>query len=212
MSNDPLKMLMGRYRREILGTVLSCPDQAFRVRELQRLTGVPVGSLSRELALLEKGGLLRRRVHEGRVVYCVNPDYPVLPELTELFATSYGVPAKPLQGVAEAGASASYKQDTLKFSRPALARACQKYHVKRLSLFGSVARGDARADSDVDVLVEFVGKRRPGLRGMADFKRLLSGIFPGRDVDLVTAGALENPYRRKLIKKDMEVLYEERGT
>ena len=31
------------------------------------------------------------------------------------------------------------------------------FGVKRLAVFGSVARGDARPDSDIDVLVEFAG-------------------------------------------------------
>ncbi|MEY4730367.1 MAG: hypothetical protein RL020_1525, partial [Pseudomonadota bacterium] len=33
----------------------------------------------------------------------------------------------------------------------------RRFHVKQLALFGSTARGDAREDSDVDVLVDFVG-------------------------------------------------------
>jgi hypothetical protein len=36
-----------------------------------------------------------------------------------------------------------------------LAAFCQRWHIRRLWLFGSVLRGDFRPDSDVDVLVEF---------------------------------------------------------
>ena len=32
---------------------------------------------------------------------------------------------------------------------------CRRYGVRRLGLFGSVARGEERADSDIDFLVEF---------------------------------------------------------
>jgi len=39
--------------------------------------------------------------------------------------------------------------------REALAALCQRHHIQRLSLFGSVLKGTARQDSDVDLLVEF---------------------------------------------------------
>ena len=37
-----------------------------------------------------------------------------------------------------------------------LADLCRRYRVRELSLFGSAARGDMRADSDIDMLVEFL--------------------------------------------------------
>ena len=40
---------------------------------------------------------------------------------------------------------------------------CKRHHIRRLSLFGSVLRGDFRPDSDVDVLVEFAPGFVPGL-------------------------------------------------
>jgi predicted nucleotidyltransferase len=48
--------------------------------------------------------------------------------------------------------------------RNGLAALCRRHHVRRLALFGSVLRGGARPDSDVDVLVEFEPGRAPGLR------------------------------------------------
>jgi hypothetical protein len=44
-----------------------------------------------------------------------------------------------------------------------LAALCRRYHVATLELFGSQAKGTARPDSDVDLLVTFVGDRTPGL-------------------------------------------------
>jgi predicted nucleotidyltransferase len=60
--------------------------------------------------------------------------------------------------------------------------------VRRIALFGSLARGEANADSDVDVLVEFEpgGKSFDRFLALSD---LLEQIL-GRRVDLVTTEAL----------------------
>jgi predicted nucleotidyltransferase len=50
-----------------------------------------------------------------------------------------------------------------KIDTEALAELCQRYHVRDLSLFGSVLRDDFRNDSDVDVLVEFEPEAPVGL-------------------------------------------------
>jgi hypothetical protein len=63
--------------------------------------------------------------------------------------------------------------------------------VRRIALFGSMARGEANADSDVDLLVEFEagGKSFDRFMALSDFlERLL-----GRRVELVTTEAL-SPY------------------
>jgi len=60
--------------------------------------------------------------------------------------------------------------------------------VKRLALFGSLARDEARPDSDVDVLVEFVD--RPTFDGYMDLKFYLEELF-GRPVDLATPRSLK---------------------
>jgi predicted nucleotidyltransferase len=62
-----------------------------------------------------------------------------------------------------------------------------KYHVKTLALFGSVARDDARPDSDVDVLVEFDGPAT--FDAYVDLKFFLEDLLQRR-VDLVTRKAL----------------------
>ena len=63
--------------------------------------------------------------------------------------------------------------------------------VRRIALFGSLARGEANADSDVDLLVEFEpgGKSFDRFLALAD---LLEHLL-GRHVDLVTTEAL-SPY------------------
>ena len=57
--------------------------------------------------------------------------------------------------------------------------------VQRLSLFGSVARGDAGPESDVDLAVKIDRRRRIGLFGFAVLRERIEDLL-GRDVDLVS--------------------------
>ncbi len=97
--------------------------------------------------------------------------------------------------------------DRINVSRSALAALCQRHHIKKLSLFGSAARGEARPDSDVDLLVEFETNNAPSLGGMVDIQQEFSRLLGGKKVDLVTASVLRNPYRRAQIQKELELLY-----
>jgi hypothetical protein len=67
-------------------------------------------------------------------------------------------------------------------------QAARRHGVDSLFVFGSMARGEARPDSDVDILVEFV--RPTGLFAFVRLKRDLEAIL-GRPVDLVTREALK---------------------
>jgi predicted nucleotidyltransferase len=76
--------------------------------------------------------------------------------------------------------------------------------VQRLALFGSVQRGAARADSDVDLLVEF----RPGEETFDHFVSLadlLVGLL-GRRVELVTPESLSPFLKPYIIAQASDVL------
>jgi len=74
------------------------------------------------------------------------------------------------------------------------------------SLFGSVLRDDFRSDSDIDVLLSFEENSTWGLYDLVDMKDELQAIF-GRKVDLVEKEAIRNPYRRRSMLTEQEVLY-----
>ena len=88
----------------------------------------------------------------------------------------------------------------LSFDRDALAALCRQHHILRLSLFGSVLKGTARADSDVDLLVEFVPGKEPGLLGLAAIEAELSALLGGRPVDLRTAQDLSAHFRGEVLR------------
>jgi len=74
------------------------------------------------------------------------------------------------------------------------------------SLFGSVLRDDFRSDSDIDVLLSFEENSAWSLYDLVEMKDELEIIF-GREVDLVEKEAIRNPYRRRSMLMEQEVLY-----
>lgn len=77
--------------------------------------------------------------------------------------------------------------------------------VRSLAVFGSVARGEAGEQSDVDLLVEFEPESRIGLFAFVDLRDYLSRLL-GRPVDLVTREALHKRMRSRILQ---EAIYAE---
>jgi uncharacterized protein len=73
-------------------------------------------------------------------------------------------------------------------------------------VFGSVARGEAKKDSDVDILVRF--KKPTSLLGIIHLERIISEKL-GREVDLVTENSL-SPLIKKDVFRDLKPIYGER--
>lgn len=86
----------------------------------------------------------------------------------------------------------------------ALTEICRRFHVRELSLFGSVLRDDFREDSDIDVLVEYEPEAKVSLFDMSDLRYELEELF-GRDVDLVEKPGLK-PLIRDNVLTSAEVL------
>ncbi len=78
--------------------------------------------------------------------------------------------------------------------------------VEYIGVFGSVARGQARPDSDVDILVKFTGPATFAAYLNLD-KSLRQSL--GRDIDLVTEGAV-NKFLRPQIERDLKLIYGKR--
>lgn len=92
------------------------------------------------------------------------------------------------------------EKDKLSISPQELARLCERYHIRKLALFGSVLRDDFSPESDVDVLVEFEEGHTPGL-DFIDIQDDLSKLMGGREVDLVTPKFLNYRIRDRVLKE-----------
>jgi len=95
----------------------------------------------------------------------------------------------------------------LPFAPDALADVCRRYHIRRLSLFGSTLKGTARPDSDIDLLVEFERDATPSFFDLANIEQELSALLGGRRVDLRTPQDLSRYFRDEVVR-EAEVQYE----
>ena len=80
-----------------------------------------------------------------------------------------------------------------------------RHGIKRASVFGSVARGDDRPDSDVDVLVE-LGERPMGMFAYMGLIEEMEETL-GRKVDLVTKDSA-NKFLKPYIQTNLKTIYE----
>lgn len=93
------------------------------------------------------------------------------------------------------------------FPEDQIADFCRRHDVARLSLFGSILRDPTpeggygfRPTSDVDVLVEFLPGRTPGLLAFSGMQLELSRLI-GRDVDLRTPLDLSRYFRDEVLRE-----------
>lgn len=77
----------------------------------------------------------------------------------------------------------------------------KQYGVKSIALFGSVARGEGKSESDIDLLVEFdSASSNIGLFAFVRLQHRLQELL-GRRVDLVTPKALKRQLRDRILKE-----------
>ncbi|MBC7802670.1 MAG: nucleotidyltransferase domain-containing protein [Candidatus Parcubacteria bacterium] len=201
------QLLFGSYRHRVLSLLFLRPGDRFHVRMISRLTGIPAGSLHRELRVLSEAGLLNAERVGNQIHYSANESSPVFHELAAVLDKTAGAP--PTLQQAAAGYAVEPPAGTLAIPELELAAACRRYKVKKMALFGSAARGELRPDSDVDLLVEFKPMQGPSLWGLVDMQDALSPLFGGRPVHIASPGILNNPHRRQTIERDLKVLYGE---
>lgn len=86
----------------------------------------------------------------------------------------------------------------LKEKREEILHIAARHGVGKIRVFGSVARGEAGENSDIDLLIEVTGPITPWFPGglVAELQELL-----GRRVDVVEADALREPFRKEVVKE-----------
>jgi predicted nucleotidyltransferase len=84
-----------------------------------------------------------------------------------------------------------------------LREVCKRNDIVFMAIFGSVARGDYKKDSDIDLLVHF--SKPKSLLEIVRIERTISEVL-GRKADLLTEASI-SPYLRDRIKQQMKVFY-----
>lgn len=165
-------LLFGEYRLRVLSVLLLRPEQALHVREIARLTGKAPGTLLRELNALAGVGILSRTRVGHQVHFQAEPACPVYEDLRNILKKTVGV------------------ADVLREALVPLAG-----RIRLAFVYGSIARGDERAGSDVDLMVV----------GEAKFAEVVGALAPAqetlrREVNPNVYAALE--FRKKTAAGD----------
>lgn len=87
-----------------------------------------------------------------------------------------------------------------------LAEFCRRWKIEQFGLIGSMARGEPRADSDVDVVLRFSLDAEWSLFDIVTMRDELAAMF-GRPVDIIEESAVRNPYMLDSIRRTKRVLY-----
>ena len=130
MHQSPSSILFPGYRRRVLGMLLLHPEESLHGREIARRTGLPAGTLTRELKRLAEAGLLNCERQGNQLLYSANRQSPIFEELAGILRKTSGladVVAEALEPLTD--------------------------HIEVALIFGSVARGAETRGSDVDVLI-----------------------------------------------------------
>lgn len=131
----------------ILAVLYGRPDAEFYLRELARSSGTTASSLQRDLAALARAGIVVRTLRGHQVYFRANRACPVFDELRGLVVKTFGV--------------AEILREAL---RPLADR------IDAAFVYGSVARGEERAGSDIDLLVV----------GEAGFGEVIEALAPAQ--------------------------------
>jgi DNA-binding transcriptional ArsR family regulator len=90
MSSHLEVLFSSAARVQVLQLFLMHPESQFYQREIERETGQPIRAVQREVKRLEEIGLLTRSTEGNRVFYQLNPEFPLVTELTALFRAATG--------------------------------------------------------------------------------------------------------------------------
>ena len=168
---NPLAEILGsKIRAEILRLLFAGPDAALHVREIERRTGFNDRAIRQELARLTRLDLLHARRDGNRLYYGAHTEHPLYPDLRNLALKTCGIVAKLSVALDVPGVQAAF-------------------------VFGSFAKGEATAQSDIDVMVI-------GSAGLREVSHLLSGLneAAGRAVNPYVMSAVE--FRKRVAGKD----------
>jgi predicted nucleotidyltransferase len=152
-TNRLAELLSSRARAEIFRLLFSGTGEELHVREIERRSGLNDSTLRQELRKLVRLDLVHSRRDSNRVYYRAKTENPLYHEIRNLVLKTSGL------------------ADVLK-------SALEDKRIRVAFVFGSIARGEEKAGSDVDLMVI-------GQLGFRNLSRLLSGIEEkiGREIN-----------------------------
>jgi predicted nucleotidyltransferase len=168
MSKITEKIFGSRIRAKILGWLFTHPDESFFVRQIALILKEDPTNVSREMANLEELGILKSKRNGNLKHFQTNQECPFFEELKGLVLKTTGVAGK-IRGSLDKRAGIEYA-----------------------FIYGSYAKGEEKADSDVDLLII----------GDVDMDRLDSNLgklekMLGREINYVLYSKEEFKSKRK---------------
>ncbi len=136
------KILSSKIRAEIFRLLFGTNDKALHMRDIERRSGFAIGTIQGELKKLSNLDLVLKEVDGNRTYYRANKNHPLYNDIHNLVLKTTGL------------------VDVLR-------NALETQKIKLAFVFGSFAKGEESADSDIDLMVI-------GNLGLRDITRLLS--------------------------------------
>jgi len=172
MTNKLSEILFGKTRQAVLSLLYGHADESFYLRQIVRVAGGGMGAVQRQINALVDAGLVTRSNKGKQIYYQANVDSPVFGELKSIVIKTAGV------------------GDILK-----IALAPMDQEIDCAFIYGSIARGNEKAASDVDVFVI----------GRVAFTDVVAALSPaqetlGREINPTVYPAAE--FREKLAKNN----------
>ena len=207
--------LFSKAQRRVLALLFGHSERSFYANEIVRAARAGVGAVQRELEGLAAAGLVTVSRVGNQKHYQANRGSPIFEELRSIVAKvlrpgQTAGPAAPALQQPRAEYAVSAKAARLRIPKKEIAALCRKYGVKKLSVFGSAARGEMNPQSDVDLMLEFDPASKTSLWDYPAMQDDFSALFDHRKVEFASPEILRNPFRRKTILPDLKTLYEAR--
>lgn len=158
--------LFGKARKAVLGVLFSNPERHIHLRELARLAGVSATMIGKEMDTLTSAGIAIERKDGNRRVFQANAKCPIFAELQSMARKTSGIADLIREGLRDIDG------------------------IELAFIFGSVAKGEERSDSDVDLCVVGRVSHNDVLNAMSNAERAI-----GRIINPVVYASEE--YRRK---------------
>ena len=140
------ELLSSRTRAAIFGLLFGAKDEPLHIREIERRSGLAVGTVRQEALKLVRLGLVVRRKSGNRTYYEPNREHPIYAEIRGLVFKTSGLADVLREALGEQGIHCAF-------------------------VFGSIAAGREQAESDIDLMVvgniglREVSKRLAGVSG-----------------------------------------------